>query len=202
MKKKSIVINNIADATGKVDSFFSNMYQAMANKLVVSYGDQFTGVREVVTDFGKKIQSDDFSAYLVKCGRLAKADALVITLMLQSGWPETGFNIPLEIMQSQAKIFLDKANQLNRDVAMKWNQPLFCIRTVSQIIDLLVHLEYVSFDDFGNGAVFTVTDKFYKTAPHSAVLPCDCWSDKEHRRFDYVACLINVRATNASIPWI
>ena len=65
MKKKSIVINNIADATGKVDSFFSNMYQAMANKLVVSYGDQFTGVREVVTDSGKKIQSDDFSAYLV-----------------------------------------------------------------------------------------------------------------------------------------
>ena len=187
MKKKSIVINNIADATGKVDSFFSNMYQAMANKLVVSYGDQFTGVREVVTDSGKKIQSDDFSAYLVKCGRLAKADALVITLMLQSGWPETGFNIPLDIMQSQAKIFLDKANQLNRDVAMKWNQPSFCIRTVSQIIDILVHMEYVSIDDSANGIVYCVTDKFYKTAPHSAVLPSDCWSDKEHRRFDYVA---------------
>ena len=125
---------------------------------------------------------DAHPAYLVKCGRLAKADALVITLMLQSGWPETGFNIPLDIMQSQAKIFLDKANQLNRDVAMKWNQPLFCIRTVSQIIDLLVHLEYVSFDNSGDCAVFTVTDKFYKTAPHSAVLPCDSYRDWETDR--------------------
>ena len=187
MKKKSIVIGNIADATGKVDAFFSNMYQAMANKLVVVYGDQFTGVREVVDEIGRKQQADDFSAYLRKCGRLAKADALVCTLMLQSGWPEEGFNIAMDIMMCQAQVFIDKANQLNRDVAAKWEQPAFCIRSKSEIVDIIVALDYITFDDSGNGVVFVVTDKFYKTAPHSAVLPSDCWSDKEHRRFEYVS---------------
>ena len=183
MKKKHVVMSSVADATGKISQFFNQLYQTTANHLVVKMADKFVGYRESKDESGRVRQSDEFSAYLKVCGQYAKADALVVSFMLQDCWPEAGFIINAECMRTQAQIHIDKANTLNRDLAKKWNVPFFVQRDAEYIVNLMVALNYVEQSDEG----FVVTDEFWTTVPHSAVLPQAERCDTSNRRFGYVA---------------
>lgn len=184
MKKKHVVMSSVADATGKISQFFNQLYQTTANHLVVKMADKFVGARESKDESGRVYQSDEFSQYLQMCGRYAKADALVVSFMLQDCWPEEGFVINAECMRTQAEIHINKACTLNRDLAKKWGVESFVQRDAEYIVNLMVALRYVERDEDGN---FVVTNEFWSTVPHSAVLPQTDRCNKDNRRFGYVS---------------
>lgn len=184
MKKKLVTMTSVADATGKISQFFSQLYQTTANRLVVKMADKFVGVREEKDDnSGRIVQSAEFSQYLQMCGKYAKADALVVTFMLQDCWPEVGFVINAECMRTQAEIHINRANTLNRDLAKKWGVAEFVQRDAEYMVSLMCALNYVTLGADG----YVVTNEFWSTVPHSAVLPQEERCTHENRRFGYVA---------------
>lgn len=186
MRKNTVAVNTQSNVLGQVDMMMKNTYMGLTNKLAAQYIDTFCEEREeyAVNELGeettKKVPTQAFIEWMDLCGKFAKSDALVLTLMcFDAPFPEAGTYVDPQYLLPFVEGCMETASTLNNNLAKAWNWTRFVQRDAQYYVDLFIKMGYMDEE-------YMITNKFWTTIPLDAVLPQNEYCTKENRRFGYV----------------